>query len=378
MPRLSATQMQARQQILRLATQRLTPDQLGEAVMTAICRAIPCDAYSLYVVDPDSLLFTRVLAGSDGKYAAGRLHWLRHTYLVRQPGRLNPLGMMHARLPAVGLHEDLGRCIGAAPAFFADSARAWWHRFHEIEGVPFRNVIAGSCAVDGRWVAGLTLVRVDPITASFRETDLAFLRMVSPTIGQAVRAALTHERAVLAIEPVPDVGIGVLALGANGRIQFQNASAAFWIDALRETWVPEAPGVPQLPTAVWSVVAALNAERDATATLALRVLSAQGPVRIEASRGTAGAATIVLAPEPRPAAPHLPDDWPLTPQERRVLVGVAQGLTNRQIAAQIAVSEHTIVSHLAHAYEKLGVHSRTQLLARLFQETYLPAMEKAE
>lgn len=56
--------------------------------------AIPCDAYSLFAVDPDSLLFTRVIAGSGGRHAASRLHRLRHTYLVRQPGLFNPPGMM--------------------------------------------------------------------------------------------------------------------------------------------------------------------------------------------------------------------------------------------------------------------------------------------
>src|SRR5437870_5432616 len=114
MPRLSAIQMQARERILRLATHSLPPNQLGESIMETVSSAIPCDAYTLYAVDPDSLLFTRVLAGSGGdRTAASRLHWLRHTYLVRQPGRCNPPGLMQFGLPAVALHEDLGRCAGA-------------------------------------------------------------------------------------------------------------------------------------------------------------------------------------------------------------------------------------------------------------------------
>jgi hypothetical protein len=213
MPRLSAQQLHARERILRLATQTLPPNVLGEALMEAVRGAISCDVYSLYAVDPASLLFTRVLAASDRPDAAGRLHWLRYTYLVRQPGRCNPPGLMRMGLTTVALHEDLRRCAGVMPALLGtDSPQAWWHRFHEIEAAPFRNVLAGSCAVDGRWVAGLTLVRADPDTAWFRETDLTFLRVVAPVVGQAIRAALTREQAALPMGGVPDGMVGVIAL----------------------------------------------------------------------------------------------------------------------------------------------------------------------
>lgn len=116
--------------------------------------------------------------------------------------------------------------------------------------------------------------------------------------------------------------------------------------------MPQAPGIPQLPTAVWTALAALRSKEEEPASSVLHVPSARGALRIEASWGAEETAMIVLAPMLPPAPPHLPDDWPVTPQERRVLAAVAQGLTNRQIAARFAVSEHTIVSHLAHAYEK--------------------------
>ncbi len=380
MPRLSAIQNEARERISRLARQALPPGELGEAIMAAICSAIPCDAHTLYAVDPDSLLFTRVLAGSSGPNGASRLHWLRHTYLVRQPGICNPPGMMHLGLPAVALHEDLRRCVDAAPTLVGtDSPLAWWHRFHEVEGVPFRNILAAFCAADGRWVAGLTLVRADPDIAWFKPSDVAFLQVVTPIIGRAVRAALARERAAVASRGGPDAApgtaIGVIVLGRDGRVQSRNPAADGWIDALRETWIPQSPGIPQLPTAVWAALAALRSAREEPEASVLHVSSRRGMVRIEASWGVGEeAAMVALAPVSPPAPPRLPDDWPLTPQERRVLAGMAQGLTNRQIAAGLSVSERTVVSHLEHAYEKLGVHSRTQLLARFFHEAYLPGM----
>jgi len=45
----------------------------------------------------------------------------------------------------------------------------------------------------------------------------------------------------------------------------------------------------------------------------------------------------------------------------------AEGRSNKEIAAVLFVSVHTIEAHLSHAYAKLGVRSRGQLAARLSQ-----------
>jgi DNA-binding NarL/FixJ family response regulator len=51
----------------------------------------------------------------------------------------------------------------------------------------------------------------------------------------------------------------------------------------------------------------------------------------------------------------------LTPREEEVAVLVAQGLTNRQIASRLVISEATVETHLARIFRKLGLQSRTQL-----------------
>jgi len=56
----------------------------------------------------------------------------------------------------------------------------------------------------------------------------------------------------------------------------------------------------------------------------------------------------------------------LTPTEERVAALVAQGFSNREIAARLFVTERTVEFHLSNMYGKLGVRSRTQL-ARWFQ-----------
>jgi DNA-binding CsgD family transcriptional regulator len=51
----------------------------------------------------------------------------------------------------------------------------------------------------------------------------------------------------------------------------------------------------------------------------------------------------------------------LTPQEVQVAGLVAEGLTNREIAARLFLSPKTIETHIRHAFQKLGVRSRTEL-----------------
>ncbi len=50
----------------------------------------------------------------------------------------------------------------------------------------------------------------------------------------------------------------------------------------------------------------------------------------------------------------------LSPQQFRVLVLVAQGLLNKQIADRLDVQERTVKAHLTAIFERLGVRNRTQ------------------
>lgn len=72
------------------------------------------------------------------------------------------------------------------------------------------------------------------------------------------------------------------------------------------------------------------------------------------------------------AAPAIPDPvGRLTKREREVLVLVATGKSNRQIAADLAISEHTVARHLSNIFNKIGVSSRTAAGAFAF-EHHLP------
>ncbi|MBA2690935.1 MAG: helix-turn-helix transcriptional regulator [Rubrobacter sp.] len=55
---------------------------------------------------------------------------------------------------------------------------------------------------------------------------------------------------------------------------------------------------------------------------------------------------------------------PLTAREREVLALLAEGLSNRKIARELYISEHTVKFHLSSIFAKLDVSSRAGAVSR--------------
>lgn len=66
--------------------------------------------------------------------------------------------------------------------------------------------------------------------------------------------------------------------------------------------------------------------------------------------------------EGSPAWPHPGPD--LTPREREILGLIAEGLSNRQIAARLVISPKTVKNHIWNLYQRIGVHERGQAVSR--------------
>ncbi|MEV0681818.1 response regulator transcription factor [Actinosynnema sp. NPDC050436] len=59
----------------------------------------------------------------------------------------------------------------------------------------------------------------------------------------------------------------------------------------------------------------------------------------------------------------------LTGRERRVAELLVEGLSNRQIARQMEISERTVKNHLHSIFYKLGVGDRTQAVIKLMRRS---------
>jgi DNA-binding CsgD family transcriptional regulator len=369
MPRLSGVQHEALAQLRRLASRSLLPEQLGTLLLSALHQAIPSDIQMLLGVDPASRLFNRLLA-LDERHTSGFWHWVEHIYLVGEPnwGTTFP-AMMLTGLRAVVLCEKPETSWGIPPDLFHPlSAREFARCYHDI-GAPAGGMLRTFFAVDGHDLAVLEMHRLEA-HPSFQPTDLAFMRLMAPLIGKALRAAFDRERATTPLDlDEPETMTGVLILSPARTMTMATPAALTWMDYLRAN---ERLKGTHLPTAVASAVASLSSRTQDLLPHTVQVQTSRGRLRIEAAVASEdGTLAVTLAPHHSRFELVVPATFPLTRAERQVCELLLRGHSNRQIAAALVVSEHTVESHCVHIYEKLGVHNRRELLGRFFQEVSL-------
>jgi DNA-binding NarL/FixJ family response regulator len=99
------------------------------------------------------------------------------------------------------------------------------------------------------------------------------------------------------------------------------------------------------------------------------VLRDTAPERLVAALEAAARGLVVLdpalaqlLPRRRPSPPDLVE--PLTPRENEVLQHLAEGRSNKSIAARLGISEHTAKFHVNAILGKLGAGTRTEALAQ--------------
>ncbi len=177
---------------------------------------------------------------------------------------------------------------------------------------------------------------------------------LAPAPGTALLERLD---AVLALARPPDA----LAHRALARAELTGAGwdeAARAFDALAEPY-------PAAYARLRAAEAALPSDRAAAASALARAHAAAlalgaTPLREDAE---ALARRARLALDGPPVPPVVPAGG-LTARETDVLRALAEGLTNRQIAARLFISQKTVAAHLAHIFGKLGVHTRVEAAGR--------------
>jgi len=94
-------------------------------------------------------------------------------------------------------------------------------------------------------------------------------------------------------------------------------------------------------------------------------------LRIARPRETVVVREVERAPAAAPG-PDRSDARAVTPRELEILRLMASGMTNREIARTLFVSENTVKTHSSRLFEKLGARRRTQAVQLARQRALIP------
>ena len=222
---------------------------------------------------------------------------------------------------------------------------------------------------------GLTLLR-GADSRAFTPEEAALIASLSSYLAEGVRRALLVG-ALAADQPEGEAPAGLVLLAPDNSVTLTNDAA--------DEWLSELPGDPLTP-AVAAVASRARGIADGTApagaTARARVRTAAG--RWLLIRGStlgeeddAPTAVIIEAARPHELAPLIADAYGLTDRERAVTQLIAQGLPTNAIADRLCLSPWTVQDHLKAIFEKVGVGTRGELVARLFFEHYAPRLSDA-
>jgi DNA-binding CsgD family transcriptional regulator len=228
---------------------------------------------------------------------------------------------------------------------------------------------------------------------SFEAEDVSFVNKASPIIATALQRHIRVQSPWLGSARAP----GLVVFDRLSHVASANEDALYWlrelvgrdeqcaasISAPTVRQVDELLSAPELErqiSPIWALLARARALSDGvasgTARLRLRdhrnrwlVLHASALT----SHGEASTASVAVVIEPAKSseiAPIIIEAYSLTPRERDVVGALASGDTTSEIADRLFMSQHTVRDHIKAVFDKVGVSSRAELVAKLFAEHY--------
>lgn len=310
-----------------------------------------------YTLDPASLLITSHFHDGLAEFPA---EWLQQEYDSQDVHTL--VEVVNSSTGVSTLHE----ITDGDPS----QTRRWRHNI-ELGGD--QEMIARLQTSTGETWGAIGLYR-EPDRPRFDAEDQVFLRTVSPVIAAGVRRALLLGEAS---DPDWPDSPGLLILNGQLDIESTSPGAGRWLEELSGT------GPGHLPPAVRSVAVAATAQRAAGEVAVARVLSRRGAWVVLHGAPLRGddpdrVAVIIEPANPDRILPLLMSVYGLTERERQVVGLVLTGRTTKQIASRLFVSTNTVQQHLTSIFDKVGVRSRGDLVARLFFTHYEPRFRDNE
>lgn len=216
---------------------------------------------------------------------------------------------------------------------------------------------------------------------TFDDADPELVVDLASACGEAFRrAALPRPGS----DSPDESGSGLMLFDADGRLDSLNEQAEAWLRELLGGPVQRLNGSDLLlPTGITVVVAharAIADERERGPARS-RVQTANGRwLVLEATplldqRGGPPRVALVLQPAGGwELAPLIAEAYGLSRREQEVTRLLARGLSSADIGTELYLSVHTVRDHVKQILEKVGVSSRGELIARLFNDHYLGRM----
>jgi DNA-binding CsgD family transcriptional regulator len=239
-------------------------------------------------------------------------------------------------------------------------------------------VVALRTASGDAW-GGIGLYR-EPGDPMFDPDEIGFVRAIAASLAEGARRALLLGEAT---DPEGPDAPGLLVLSSDWELESATPGVDRWVSDLPEgDWE-----AGRLPSAVLAVAgrALRSAEgRDEPGEVALaRVLTRSGRWVVlhgatMVSDGRPRIAVIVEPAHPARIGPLLMSAYGLTEREQDVTRLVLQGESTAAIADRLVVSAHTVQQHLKSIFEKTGVHSRRDLVGKIFFSYYEPRLRDNE
>ena len=369
-PTSSRSLARAAERIEAVCDERPRTQQLIERVGAEIRAAVCADALFIAATDPDTML----------AYGAGMAWGLPDTVCA-------PFWALEFEVPDYNKFSDLARSrTQVADLHAATGGRpersARWRELRSLMDVGAE--LRATFNAGGRSWGLLHAGRADT-RGGFDAGEIAFMETVAPAVGRALRASLVSDPA----DPAVGRGPGMLILDAGAQIVSATSEAVEWLGELQSVrHVTDARlGVP-VPSEVFIAAheararaAALDGCIEATRMRARTRGGAWLLIHASALRGPDGAigdtAVVIEPAKASEVAPLIVEAYGLTPREVEVTCAAARGLTTPEIAKRLHLSRYTVQDHLKAVYEKVGVSSRGELVAKMFADHYHDGLKAA-
>jgi DNA-binding CsgD family transcriptional regulator len=358
-------------EVRRVAAAGLDGAELLRRTARAIGRVVPFDAYCASTVDPASHLPTLGLAeglaerSPDPELADVYFDRIFFAHDLEQAA-----AMLRHRRPVALLSEATGGRLEQSL------------RYRELLQPLRLQHELNTVFVERNLWGGMDLIRGSD-RPDFAPHEVALVRRLTPHVAAGLRSAAFRVQAT--VEPAGDDAPGVLTLDHRGRVVSATPAAERHLADLGEL-APNWRDGGDLPTPVRMVVGALGAAVQPPSDQA-RQLVPRLRVRGRSGRWLTLHASVTEPTPERPServiviGPAQADElawlrlaaYGLTPREEEVVKLVVRGLSTRQIADTLFISEHTAQRHISNSFEKVGTRSRPALMQRLFFEQLVPS-----